>query len=199
MFFLKIFLFFCGVKTYSFDSQFKAKKMIIVLLGYMASGKTSIGKRIAKQLDYSFIDLDDFIEDKEEQSVADLFKNKGEIYFRQLETHYLKELLKFKDKIVLSLGGGTPCYSNNMDFILNNQNTKSIFLKASIPTLTNKLIRKKAKRPLIAHIETEEKMAEFIGKHLFERTPFYNQAELKVSIDDKSKDEITKEIISILF
>ncbi|KAB1070917.1 shikimate kinase [Tamlana haliotis] len=173
--------------------------MIIVLIGYMASGKTSIGKRLAAKLNYTFIDLDDLIEEKENASVTEVFKNKGEVYFRKKETEYLKEVLAMSGNIILSVGGGAPCYSNNMQDILDAENAKSIYLKATIPTLAEKLMRKKAKRPLIAHIETEEAMAEFIGKHLFERSPFYSQAEIKVSIDYKTKDEIAEDVLSVLF
>ncbi len=173
--------------------------MIIVLIGYMASGKTSIGKKLAKKLNYSFLDLDDYIEEKEHLSVTDVFKNKGEIYFRKQEALYLNQLLKSEKNTVLSVGGGTPCYSGNMDVILAAEGVKSIYLKASLATLANKLLRKKAKRPLIAHIETIEEMTEFVGKHLFERVQFYNQAEIKVSIDDITKDEVVEDIVLKLF
>lgn len=173
--------------------------MNIVLIGYMASGKTSIGKKLAKKLGFDFIDLDDLIEEKENLSVTEVFKSKGEIYFRKQEHLYLKEVLKSKNEVVLSVGGGTPCYSGNMDIIVNDDNVKSIYLKASIATLTEKLLRKKAKRPLIAHIETEEAMAEFIGKHLFERVQFYKEAELQISIDGKTKDDVVEDIILELF
>ena len=168
-------------------------------MGYMASGKSTIGKRLAKKLNYNFIDLDDLIESKENASVSEVFKSKGEIYFRKQEALYLREQLQSKEDIILSVGGGTPCYSSNMDAILNAENTKSVYLKASIPTLIEKLMKKKATRPLIAHIETEEAMAEFIGKHLFERAYYYNQANVKVSIDGRSKKEVTKDVFNSLF
>ncbi|MEP3836200.1 MAG: shikimate kinase [Algibacter sp.] len=173
--------------------------MIIILIGYMASGKTSIGKKIAKKMNYSFLDLDDFIEEKENMSVSEIFKTKGEIYFRKQEAHYLKALLQSENNTILSVGGGTPCYSGNMDVILAAENAKCIYLKAALPTLANKLLLKKAKRPLIAHIETIEEMTEFIGKHLFERAQYYNQAEIKVAIDNKTKDEVVEDIILELF
>lgn len=173
--------------------------MIIVLIGYMASGKTSIGKKLAKKLDYNFLDLDDYIEEKEKLSVSDVFKEKGEIYFRKQEALYLKQLLKSENNTVLSVGGGTPCYSGNMALILASEQVKSIYLKASLSTLANKLLRKKAKRPLIAHVETIEEMTEFVGKHLFERVQFYNQAEIKVSIDGITKDEVVENIVLELF
>lgn len=168
--------------------------MIIILIGYMASGKSSIGKRLAKKLNYKLVDLDDYIEDKEDMSVSKIFKKKGEVYFRKQESHYLKKLLKKDKNMILAVGGGTPCYSDNMKLILESENVKSIYLKASLSTLANKLMEKKAKRPLIAHIETLEAMTEFIGKHLFERMPFYEQAEVHVSIDGKDKDEVTEEV-----
>ncbi|XCF07389.1 shikimate kinase [Tamlana crocina] len=168
--------------------------MIIILIGYMASGKSSIGKRLAKKLNYKFVDLDDYIEDKENLSVSKIFKKKGEVYFRKQESHYLKKLLKKDKNMILAVGGGTPCYSDNMTLILEADEVKSVYLKASLPNLANKLMEKKAKRPLIAHIETLEAMTEFIGKHLFERMPFYEQAETHVSIDGKDKDEVTKEV-----
>lgn len=173
--------------------------MIVVLIGYMASGKTSIGKKLANKLSYDFIDLDDLIEEKENLTVSQVFKSKGEVYFRNQEHLHLKEVLNTKNNIVLSVGGGTPCYSNNIDIIVNNNKVKSIYLKASIATLTEKLMRKKAKRPLIAHIETEAAMAEFIGKHLFERVQFYNQAEIMLPVDNKTKDVIVEDIILKLF
>lgn len=173
--------------------------MIIILIGYMASGKSTIGKKLAKKLKCDLVDLDDYIEEKEQLTVTEIFKNKGEIYFRKQETHYLKELLASKSQIILSLGGGTPCFGNNMELILNEANAKSIYLKASLPKLVKKLIKKKAKRPLIAHLETEEELTEFIGKHLFERSAFYNQAEVVISTDNKSKKDITNEIIAKLF
>ena len=173
--------------------------MIIVLIGYMASGKTSIGKKLAEKLNYNFIDLDDLIEDKENMSVTDVFKEKGEIYFRKQESYYLNRLLESENNTILSVGGGTPCYSGNIDVILSAENVRSIYLKASLTTLVNKLMTKKATRPLIAHIETTEEMIEFIGKHLFERIQFYNKAEIQVSIDNKTKDDIVEDIILELF
>ncbi|KJD32013.1 shikimate kinase [Tamlana sedimentorum] len=173
--------------------------MIIILIGYMASGKSTIGKKLAEKLKCDLVDLDDYIEEKEQLTVTEIFKNKGEIYFRKQETHYLKELLASESQIILSLGGGTPCFGNNMELILNEEHATSIYLRASLPTLVKKLIKKKAKRPLIAHLETEEELTEFIGKHLFERSAFYNQAEVVISTDNKSKKDIVNEITTKLF
>lgn len=173
--------------------------MIIVLLGYMGSGKSSVGKILAKKLDYNLIDLDDYIIEKENASVSEIFKSKGEIYFRKKETEYLKSLLKMEENTVLALGGGTPCFAGNMEAVLASDSAVSIYLKGSLPFLSKKLFKKKAKRPLISHIESEELMTEFIGKHLFERSYFYNKANIHIITDNKAKTEIVEDIILELF
>lgn len=173
--------------------------MIVILIGYMASGKSTFGRILAKKVNYNFIDLDDFIEEKENKSISVIFKDKGEIYFRKAETQYLNHILYTEDDVVLSLGGGTPCYGNNMHMILNNSKAKSIYLKASIPTLVERLNKEKSKRPLIAHIETDELLTEFIGKHLFERSQYYSQAEQVISTDNKSEKDIIEALIFQLF
>ena len=170
--------------------------MKIVLLGYMASGKSSIGKRLAKMLSMSFLDLDDYIIDKEKMSISEIFKEKGEVYFRLIENKYLKEILKKDNDFILALGGGTPCYANNMDEI-NKGKTVSIYLQGSTQTMINRLIKKKSKRPLIASL-TDDKIPEFVAKHLFERRRFYEQAKTTVKIDDKTKKEVAKELKKLL-
>ncbi|MCH4551008.1 shikimate kinase [Aestuariibaculum lutulentum] len=168
--------------------------MILILVGYMASGKSTIGRILAEKLNYDFLDLDDYIEEQEQNSIKTIFQIKGEIYFRKVETKYLRELLDSESNLILSLGGGTPCYSNNMDLILKADNVKSVYLKASIPTLVNRLKGEKGKRPLVAHIETDEELTEFIGKHLFERSPFYSQANIVLPTDNKTTSEIIEEL-----
>lgn len=165
-------------------------------MGYMASGKSSIGKKIAKSLAMNFIDLDDYIIDKEKMSITKIFEQKGEVYFRKIENKYLKEILSEKQDFILSLGGGTPCYANNMEEI-NKGNTLSIYLQGTTATMIKRLIKKKAKRPLIASLG-DDKIPEFVAKHLFERRPFYEQAKIIVKIDDKTKKEVAKEIKKLL-
>ena len=171
--------------------------MKIVLLGYMASGKSTIGREISKKLDMKFIDLDDYISKREKSSISEIFKVKGEIYFRRIESFYLSEILNSKDSFILSLGGGTPCYSNNMELILNSE-ASSIYIKASIKTLVARLTSEKNKRPLVAELEND-KLTEFVAKHLFERRFFYEQASITVITEDKSIEEITTEIRILLY
>ena len=166
--------------------------MKIVLLGYMGSGKTTIGKLLAKLLSYEFIDLDEYIEEKEGMKISDVFQSKGEIYFRIQEGNYLKELLNSNSNVVLSLGGGTPCYGNNMKNIINSA-AKSFYLKASLNTLVERLQVHRDKRPMIAHLSNDE-LNEFIGKHLFERVSYYQQANWKITIDGKSANQVVDEL-----
>ena len=171
--------------------------MKIVLLGYMASGKSTIGREISKKLDMKFIDLDDYITKREKTSISEIFKVKGEIYFRRIESSYLSEILNSKDSFILSLGGGTPCYSNNMKLILNSE-ASSIYIKAGIKTLVSRLTAEKNRRPLVAELE-DDKLVEFVAKHLFERRFFYEQASMTVNTEDKSTEEITTEIRILLY
>jgi shikimate kinase len=163
----------------------------------MASGKSTIGREISKKLDMKFIDLDDYISKREKRSISEIFKVKGEIYFRRIESLYLSEILNSKDSFILSLGGGTPCYSNNMDLILNSE-AASIYVKAGIKTLVSRLTAEKNKRPLVAELE-DDKLVEFVAKHLFERGFFYEQASMTVNTEDKSAEEITTEIRILLY
>ena len=108
----------------------------------------------------------------------------------------MREVLENQQDFILSLGGGTPCYANNIELILN-KNSISIYLKASIQTLSNRLLKNKNLRPLVAFLE-DDQVPEFIAKHLFERRFFYEQARKVVVIDQKSVSEIVDEIGTLL-
>lgn len=164
-------------------------------MGYMGSGKTLIASLLAKKIALLHLDLDRYIEEKEQQSIAELFKNKGEIFFRKKESFYLTQLLQLKEPKILSLGGGTPCFGNNSEIIKNAPNTYSIYLAASIKTLTERLFKEKENRPLLSHLESKMALEDFIRKHLFERNFYYRQANLVVDIDDKSPEEIVEKLL----
>lgn len=168
--------------------------MIIVLLGYMGSGKSTIGKQLADSMGYSFLDLDDFIETNQKLTISELFKDKGEIRFRTIERRAVETISRSCDNLVLALGGGTPCYGNTMRFLVEHPNVYTIYLKSSVQTLYNRLVTDKSKRPLIAQI-SDEKLTEFIAKHVFERSKFYNQAQLVVSSENTSIKDIVSEIL----
>ncbi len=169
--------------------------MKIVLLGYMASGKSAVGTILSNKLGVQCIDLDNFIEENEQSTISEIFKTKGEVYFRKKEGEYLKELLNLKEDCIISLGGGTPCYGNNMEFIENN--SKSFYLKASINTLFDRLNGETSKRPLVASIG-KENLKEYIAKHLFERTLFYQRAQHTITVGEKSIFKIIDEIVELL-
>lgn len=165
--------------------------MKIVLLGYMASGKSVVGKELAKQLNYEFIDLDVYIELKEQKSVSTIFSQSGEIYFRNKETEYLKEIFSKKENFILSLGGGTPCYGQNMEIVLKN--SQSFYLQTSLNTLHARLLNEKLNRPLVASIEPS-KLREFIAKHIFERSFFYDKANHIVSTNEQTVQQVVDSI-----
>ena len=172
--------------------------MIVVLMGYMGSGKSTIGENLATVLNYKFLDLDYYISEKENTSIQALFDKKGEIYFRKKEAFYLNEILNSEVDLVLALGGGTPCYANNIKTLLENENVRLFYLKLSIPLLAERLLKEKAHRPLISHLETKDQLIEFIGKHLFERASYYNQASFIINTDNKTQKEVIEDVLMSL-
>ncbi|AXO81678.1 shikimate kinase [Olleya aquimaris] len=154
--------------------------MNLILVGYMASGKSTIGVELAKMMNFEFVDLDRFIEKNENLTVSEIFKTKGELHFRKLEQSYLKVLTSKCDKTIISLGGGTPCFYDTMIWLNKLDNVKTIYLKTSLDILTDRLFQDKT-RPLIAHLNTKEDLKDFIAKHIFERSFFYNQADIVVN------------------
>ena len=168
--------------------------MKVIVLGYMGSGKTAVGKRLAPFLSMGFVDLDHLLAQKEERSVLNLFKEKGEVYFRKLENQVLRELLDEPGEKVISLGGGTPCYGNNLELIKKSE-AKTIYLKTGLQSLTKRLFAEKNTRPLISHYETEPDLEDFIRKHLFERTYYYRQSDIIIETDGKSVEKIVEEIL----
>jgi len=171
--------------------------MKIILLGYMGSGKSTVGHHLANKLYLTFTDLDNHIEKKENKTISEIFNEKGEIYFRKKEHEYLKQFINENDSYVLSLGGGTPCYSENIDFITNEENLFSFYLQASIHTLHKRLSENNSKRPLLSSLSGQG-LTEYIAKHLFERSVFYEQALHRISINSKSVDAIVTEIRILL-
>lgn len=168
----------------------------IILLGYMGCGKSTIANRLSKTTHIPFVDLDKIIEEKTNSSINQIFEQHGEIYFRKLEHDVFVELLNAPENIIIGLGGGTPCYANNHE-LLKGDNVLSIYLKASIETLFERLAANKSKRPLIAD-KNDDEMKEFIAKHLFDRSFYYNHAQHKVVVDGKTVEETVAEILDIL-
>lgn len=167
--------------------------MKVVLVGYMGSGKSSVGKLLASKLSIPFYDLDVVIEDSEQQSITNLFELKGEIYFRKLENKILQQILNKNDTFVLSLGGGTPCYYNNYE-LFRQEEIVSFYLKATPAKLVERLQDQKKSRPLLAPLNKDE-LLDYINKHLFDRSFYYHQVNHVIAIDEKTQEQIVNEII----
>ena len=168
------------------------------LMGYMGSGKSTIGPLLAEALSYKFLDFDTYIEEVEGNSISEIFENKGEIYFRKAETRHLKALIdENDDDIIVALGGGTPCYGNNLELIKDSQ-ARTIYIYWNFKTLSNRLWEAKEQRPLIASMQSLEDLEDYIRKHLFERGFYYNQADVVIKVETQSPKEVTAEILKKL-
>ena len=162
----------------------------IFLIGYMGSGKTTLGRALAKEMECDFIDLDNFIEGRFRRTIKDIFAERGEEGFRKIEHNLLEEVAEFQD-VIIACGGGTPCHYNNMDIM--NSSGLAIYLTTPTSILLARLSlpQHKAKRPIIAN-KTDEELKSFIEKNLIERDPFYNKAKMKF---DATKIETAEETI----
>lgn len=144
----------------------------IFLIGYMGAGKTTLGKAYARETGLSFIDLDWYIEERFHKTVGQLFAERGEQGFRELERKMLHEAAEFED-IIISAGGGTPCFFDNMDYM--NACGETVFLEVTPQVLFRRLRIAKQQRPLLA-TKTDEELKDFIDEALQKRLPFYTKA-----------------------
>jgi len=157
----------------------------IILVGFMGVGKTSLGKKLANKLNYTFLDTDQFIEKKENLSVSEIFEKKGEEYFRQLENELVSNLPC--EKHVIATGGGLPCRKENI-YNLNKCGI-TIYLHRPVKELAARLSQAKNKRPLIAAL-TDEELLEFIDSKLEEREPFYNQCQIIANRNQQTPENL---------
>lgn len=150
----------------------------IFLIGMPSSGKSTLGRLLAKALNFTFVDMDERIEVKEMASIADIFKIKGEDYFRKVESEILKQI-KPNQQLVVSTGGGVPCFFDNMDFI--KANGISIFLDVPPAILAKRIINSTVNnRPLIDKNKSDEDVLHDIENRYHSRLKFYQQADLQV-------------------
>ena len=160
--------------------------MRIYLIGYMGSGKSTLGRRLSKYLGLQFVDMDHYIEERNCKTVPQIFAEEGEAEFRKKERKALEELSEFTD-IVIATGGGAPCFFDNID--LMNKTGKTIYLNINPKILADRLLKSKTERPLIKGKSKEELIA-FIDETLRKRNEFYLQAKYQVTEPDFSLDEI---------
>ena len=169
----------------------------LILLGYMGCGKTKIGKRLSKKLSIDFIDLDQKIESHYSKTISQLFNDFGEIGFREIERKILLKILDKKGSFILSLGGGTPCYFDNMEMI-QKKTDLSFYINLDSKVLASRLFKRKQTRPLIKSIESEQEMLIFVNKHLFERNLFYQKAQYIIDCGENDIKKTCKLIMQIL-
>lgn len=163
----------------------------IIIIGYMGSGKTTVGRALAHNLGLSFYDLDWYIESRMHKTVKQLFDEKGEAGFRLIERNLLHELAEFEN-IVISCGGGTPCFFDNMAYL--NAQGDTVYLKATPDVLYGHLKMGKTVRPLLLD-KTEDEVQTFISRQLAERETYYNKA--KYTLDVNLMDNYEKIKISV--
>ena len=159
--------------------------MIYILLGYMGSGKTSLGKAVSELKNIPFFDLDQQIEASLGTSIADFIDEKGELVFRKLEHEQLLSLLEnIPSESVLAVGGGTPVFYDHMDLLNHAGNT--VYLDVSVLELAIRL-KDDVQRPLI---NNQDDLAEFVAKHLFERRPYYSRAMHRIKGDQLTVEDV---------
>ncbi len=149
----------------------------IFLIGYMGSGKTTLGRKLASRLNYDFIDLDHALEEQAGMTIAEYFSSFGETAFRVAESEILK-LTAYPENVIISTGGGAPCFFDNMDWM--NTNGTTLYIKLSAKTLADRLEHGKEARPILRDKHGDE-LVTFIAEKLTEREPFYTRA--KVIVD----------------
>lgn len=157
----------------------------IFIIGYMGAGKTTIGKILAQRLSLTFVDLDAHIQSRYHKTIPELFAEHSEEGFRKLEQQALHEVATFEN-VIVSTGGGTPCFFDNMDVM--NRVGITVYIESLPEVLADRLLQSKSVRPLIAGKEKAE-LISFIAAHLAEREPFYRKA----TIIYHANDELTKE------
>ena len=163
----------------------------------MGCGKTSIAKYLAEKLNLNYIDLDQKIEIKYNMKISEIFKLKGELEFRKIENKTLIDVLCSTKKFIISLGGGTPCYFNNMNLI--SKNSKFVFyINTPNNILSQRLYKEKKTRPIISHFNSLNSLKVFVSKHIFERSYFYNMANYKINAEEKKIEQIGNDIIEMI-
>lgn len=164
----------------------------IILIGYMGAGKTTVGKALAKELRMPFYDLDWYIESRMHKTVKAIFDERGEAGFRKIEHNMLHEVAEFED-IIISCGGGTPCFFDNIDYM--NRQGETVYLKATPEVLYGHLKMGKTIRPLLLN-KTADEVQVFIREQLAQREPYYSKAKYVLDVnllDDYEKIKISVE------
>lgn len=151
--------------------------MRIFIVGYMGAGKSTVGKRLANKLGIGFVDLDDAFEARYRYSIPRFFDQFGEERFRDFEKQCLTDIIEKEDDVVISTGGGTACFHDNIT--LMNRSGITVYLKMHPKSLALRLTSARRIRPVVRDINNDG-MQEFVEEQLAERETFYNQAQITV-------------------
>jgi shikimate kinase len=162
--------------------------MRIYLVGYMGSGKSTLGRRLASHAGLHFIDLDKYIEERNCRTVPQIFALEGEENFRKKERKALEEVSEF-DNVVVATGGGAPCFFDNMD--LMNRTGVTVFLDIHPEILAKRLLTSKTERPLIKG-KSKDELENFIAGNLQKRRTFYEQSSIRIGDKDMNPELIIK-------
>lgn len=167
--------------------------MILFLIGYMGCGKSSIGRTLAKRMDYTFVDMDSEIERECEMTISEIFATHGESYFRERESDMLQKMAHRGDNVVVATGGGVPCFGSNIQ--LMKSMGVAVHFKMSPAKLVQRLVHGRDKRPIIRG-KSDSELLEFICDNLLKREPFYLQASLVIDCDGVSDDYIACHVVN---
>ena len=166
--------------------------MLIYLIGYMGSGKSTVGKKLAGKINFDFIDLDELIEQEYKITINDIFNKFDENAFRLLEHKVLLKTIRLKNTVV-STGGGTPCFFDNMKIM--NEHGITVYLRMHPNSIYYRLINSKKKRPLLKS-KSETEIKDFIESQLNQREPFYREAHLKIKGENINIEELVSLIMN---
>lgn len=169
--------------------------MVVFMVGYMGSGKTILGRELAKTIGFRFADMDKLIEKKCGKTVSEIFASEGEGFFRQCERETLESFEGAGEDIIVATGGGVPCFGDNMEVL--NKLGITVYLKMSPSKLVPRLKYGRAKRPIIRDLD-DEQLLRFIEEKLPEREPFYSHAVVVVDCDGRSDEYIVSHIAEII-
>jgi shikimate kinase len=168
--------------------------MRIYLVGFMGSGKSTLGRKLAKLLSLNFIDLDKYIEERYFKTISLIFSEEGEKGFREKERHSLQEVSQFEN-VVIGTGGGTPCFFNNMEVM--NLSGFTVYLAPDTETLATRIIKSKNERPLVSG-KSKEELITYIDHTLEKRSPYYEQSAIIIRGINNLKPELVIQEINKL-
>lgn len=168
--------------------------MKVFLIGFMASGKTTLGGELAEIMGYKFLDLDDYIEVKQNKSIKLLFEIEGEEKFRIIENEALREVAKMEGNLIVASGGGTSCFYNSIDFM--NKEGITVYIKVDVAELVARLIDSKKNRPLLWG-KSHEELNEYIIRVLEERKKYYEKAKITVEYPSLDIKQLARTLRSI--